>query len=115
MPVSDSMALVYAGIAMIFIALILLIVCVSFLSKVAKQTGASKSAPSAVSSIPSALRTAPSVEDGVGDEIVAVIAAAIAAFSAEDGKTYAVQSIKRIKSGRPIWAFAGLQENTHPF
>lgn len=58
---------------------------------------------------------APAVENGISDEVVAVIAAAIAAMSA-DGKSYSIRSIKKSRNGtRPVWAAAGLQENTRPF
>lgn len=59
----------------------------------------------------------PVVEDGISDEIVAVIAAAIASMS--DGETrYAVRSIKKTRNttgGRPVWAMAGIRENTSSF
>lgn len=59
---------------------------------------------------------APIVEDGVPDEVVAVIAAAIAAMS--DGTTrYAVRRISAARSQgmRPVWAAAGIADNTQPF
>lgn len=54
------------------------------------------------------------VEDGIGDEIVAVIAAAVAAMGGSVGG-YALRSVRRVKEARPIWAAAGLQQNTQPF
>ena len=54
--------------------------------------------------------------DGVPDEVVAVIAAAIAAMS--DGTTqYAIRRIRPVATGnaRPVWAAAGIAENTRPF
>jgi len=58
----------------------------------------------------------PVIEDGISDEVVAVIAAAIASMS--DGETrYAVRSIKKTRNvgGRPVWAMAGIRENTTSF
>ena len=116
LPISDNMVLVFSAIAMICIALILLIICVVLLSKISKQTGTSGSNISAFQKGDFVGEPSLSVEDGIGDEVVAVIAAAIAAFSSDsDGKSYAVRSIKKAKAGRPIWAAAGLQENTHAF
>lgn len=57
------------------------------------------------------------VEGGIGLEIVAVIAAAIAAMAPE-GKRYALRRISRISqpaAGRSAWAMAGLLQNTKPF
>ncbi|HAN44852.1 MAG TPA: sodium pump decarboxylase subunit gamma [Ruminococcaceae bacterium] len=55
------------------------------------------------------------VQDGVDDDIIAVIAAAVAAMTASTGKAYAIKSVKRAKESRPVWGFAGMQQNTMPF
>lgn len=57
---------------------------------------------------------APAVQSGIPEEVVAVIAAAVAAMST-DGKRYAVRSVSRARGERPVWASAGLAENTRPF
>lgn len=49
------------------------------------------------------------------DEIIAVIAAAVASLGAADGKTYSIRKIRRVGIGRPIWGTAGIMENTRPF
>lgn len=54
------------------------------------------------------------VPGGVSDEIVAVIAASVAAMAPE-GKQYRIKSVSRVRSQRPVWAAAGLAENTRPF
>ena len=49
-------------------------------------------------------------------EIIAVIAAAIAAYSELDGKQYRIASVrKRDRSQRSSWSAAGISENTRPF
>ena len=59
--------------------------------------------------------TAP-VEEDNDDEIIAVISAAIAAYSEQDGKQYAITSIKRRDSrARSAWSLAGIGDNTRPF
>ena len=65
----------------------------------------------------SSSNTSSTMSDGVSDEVIAVIAAAVAAMSAADGKKYAVRSIKRTSrtNERPVWAMAGLHENTAAF
>ena len=68
------------------------------------------------------------MEDGIGDEIVAVIAAAVEAMGAGESGWYVLQSIQnaapvvgtapqhqQVKGGRPAWAQAGLMQNTQPF
>jgi N utilization substance protein A len=73
----------------------------------AKQAETPKPAETAVK--------APVVEDGIEEEIVAVIAAAVAAMSAQSGKKLVVRSVKRSVSQRDPWAAAGLADNTRPF
>ena len=50
-------------------------------------------------------------------EVAAAITAALAVILAEEGagKTYAVRSIKRVRTGRSAWGTAGLTENVRPF
>lgn len=57
----------------------------------------------------------PKAEDGLSDEIVAVIAAAVASLSESTGVSYGIKSIRRANSGRPSWATVGVLENTRPF
>lgn len=56
----------------------------------------------------------PEVSDAVGEEIVAVIAAAVASMAPE-GRQYRIKSVSRVRAQRPVWAAAGLAENTRPF
>ena len=49
------------------------------------------------------------------DEIIAVIAAAVASLGASNGKTYSIRKIRRVGTGRSIWGMAGIMENTRPF
>ena len=51
---------------------------------------------------------------GISDEVVAVIAAAVASMAPE-GKKYAVRSVSRTRTERPVWAAAGIAESTRPF
>lgn len=58
------------------------------------------------------------VEEGIPGEIVAAITAAVTAAMEADGPKaagYAVKSIKRAREARPVWGFAGMQQNTRPF
>lgn len=51
------------------------------------------------------------------DDIIAVISAAIAAYSEQDGVSYRIRDIKRHKDSRvrSAWSLAGIGENTRPF
>lgn len=64
--------------------------------------------------MPARLPFKPVVQSGVSDEVVAVIAAAVAAMTPE-GTRYAIRSVRRAKGERSVWAAAGLMENTRPF
>ena len=57
---------------------------------------------------------APSVEKGIPAEVVAVIAAAVAAMDGGNGLT--LRSVRRVKpSGRSSWGQAGVNAYTEPF
>ena len=107
---------VLIGIVGVFAVLLILTFIFWLFGKIA-GSGAKTSAPAEKkpvviqNSVP-----APVVEDGVPEEVVAVIAAAIAAMS--DGTTrYAVRRIStaRTQGTRPVWAAAGILQNTQPF
>ncbi len=53
--------------------------------------------------------------DDVSDEVAAVIAAAVAAMTTESSR-YVVRRITPVGKGvRPVWAAAGIAQNTQPF
>ncbi|MBR6044696.1 MAG: OadG family protein [Ruminococcus sp.] len=123
-------SVVITGVVVVFIALILLILFVSIYGKSfdsinkkkdakakaeaeAKLIEASKGA--AVPEAKVAVNEPPVVEDGISDETVAVIAAAIAAMGAASGKKLALRSVRTAKGARSAWASAGIAENTRPF
>lgn len=56
----------------------------------------------------------PTVQSGISEEVVAVIAAAVASMAPE-GTKYAVRSVSRTRAERPVWAAAGIAEGTRPF
>ena len=106
---------ILTGLVVVFAVLILLTFIFYLFGKVAGRGGktssnAAVSAPSpastqAVPPAPKAAR-APVVEDG--------ISAAVAAMS-EGGRQYSLCSVSRVRGQRPVWAAAGLAENTRPF
>ncbi len=106
---------VLIGLVVVFGVLLILTFIFWLFGKVA-GSGSRTPAPVAAPAVSAAPVATPVVEDGVPEEIVAVIAAAVAAMS--DGTTrYAVRRISATRSQgmRPIWAAAGIAENTQPF
>ena len=127
---TDIASVVITGLSVVFIGLILLVLFVSIYGaifngaakkKKAKEEAAKKAAEEQKAQTlknadePVKLVKAPVVEDGIEEEIVAVIAAAVAAMSAQSGKKLVVRSVKRSVSQRDPWAAAGLADNTRPF
>ena len=105
-----------SGIAIVFIALILLVLVISAFSlffkerKVAKSKAPVQVAKPAQKSV-AVINTA---EDE--NEIIAVIAAAVDAMYSGSGKKAVIRSIRPVTvGGRPVWATAGIMENTKAF
>lgn len=113
-------AVVITGLVVVFSGLVLLIAFVSFLGLFFKN----KDKPKANGNVPvktenkknNNVGPALIVEEGISDEIVAVIAAAIAAMGAKTGKKLAIRSVKNATNSKyNAWASAGRQDNTKPF
>lgn len=101
-------AVLFAGMAVVFILLIVLIVLVR------KYGSAGNALREAPESVPAAREPAPFVEEGIPGEVVAAIAAAVA-YLYGDGARSVVSVKRRRPSGRSAWEMAGLLENTRPF
>lgn len=123
-------AMTITGIAVVFAGLLILVLYLTLSGKIFQSLGIGKEKPKKEASAPApkpapkpaapAVKkvSAPVVPAEDEDEIAAVIAAVIAAMSAEDGKTYAVRSVKPVRragNGRSAWAQAGLSDLTAPF
>lgn len=120
-------AVILSGIVIVFLILVTLIAVVSVTGRLVNKSAFEKKPPaapapptqSAPASAPAAptkgISPAPVVQSGIAQETVAVISASVAAVMDEQapGVPYAVQSIQR--QGRPVWGFAGMQQNTRPF
>ena len=115
-------SVVITGLVVVFIGLVLLILLVSIYGKIfdvingraaRKAEEAEKAAEAAK---PEPIKAvAPVVEDGIEEETVAVIMAAISAMSSEEGKKLVLKSVKTAKPQRPAWSTAGIIDNTRPF
>ncbi len=105
------------GLVVVFAVLIILTFVFWLFGKVVGSKNETTSLPAPKPSVAKPLAAAPAPQtDGVPDEVVAVIAAAVAAMS--DGDTqYAIRRIRPASkvAVRPVWAAAGLADNTRPF
>lgn len=125
-PGTLSAAVIFTGLVVVFTALVGLFFVVWLIGKLfvaienSRKPGGGKqadvtsvvSAPQAPAAAPA--RNTPAVAaDGIDDEVVAVIAAAVAAM--DDGAGYVLRSVRRAREARPAWAQAGLMQNTQPF
>ncbi|MCI8623000.1 MAG: sodium pump decarboxylase subunit gamma [Provencibacterium sp.] len=124
MDVAFALSVIFTGIVIVFLVLVVLILIMTLMGKLlGEKTNTSSGTPAGkpVPPAPKAAAPAPivkkmEVEDGIGDEIVAVISAAIAALTGGSGKPAVIRRAKSEKAGgRSAWSLAGLRENTQPF
>ncbi|SCI23225.1 Na+-transporting methylmalonyl-CoA/oxaloacetate decarboxylase%2C gamma subunit [uncultured Ruminococcus sp.] len=119
-------SVVITGIVVVFIGLVLLILLVSIYGKIfdvinsraarkAEEAKKAAEAAKAVAKPEPIMAVAPVVEDGIEEETVAVIMAAISAMSSAEGKKLVLKSVKTAKPQRPAWSTAGIIDNTRPF
>jgi len=128
-----ALTVLVTGVLVVFLVLIMLVLLIMLMGKVVSSFSNRGSSPtsggkaSSQTQVQAAPKPAapivkaqpkPSVQADDGDEVIAVISAAIAAIMQEEGVPaggYTVRSIKRAREARPAWAMAGMQQNTHPF
>ncbi len=123
-------AVVVTGLVVVFLALLILIFFVMGYGGIfqainksrenkakAQQKSEAETTISVASTPAQTAKPQISQEVDAEDEVVAVIAAAVAQISAENGKVAVIKSIKPAKSrpSRLAWAKAGLIDNTRPF
>lgn len=121
---------ILTGFVVVFAVLLLLILIIKLYSTIvqkAQQSGKKKkekvkikikeeipsvSTPAAAPAV--STLSVQSAQDGVTDEVVAVISAAVATMYGSSGKAR-IKSIKKSDTGRSAWANAGILDNTRPF
>ncbi len=112
---------VITGMVVVFIGLILLVLLVMLYGKIFDVVNRKKEEKKAAEVVKAEtkpaqkLPVAPVIEEGIEEEVVAVIAAAVEAMSAQSGKKLKLKSVKTVKPQRNPWAAAGIAENTRPF
>lgn len=128
---NDTFATIFTGIAVVFVALVVLIAAITLMGKILaplaeKERAAKKPAPVPPPTkpvMPAAPKMAvqpkaepPAVEDGISEEVVAAISAAVTAALGEEAPNYRISSVKKVrKPTRSAWARAERLENTQPF
>lgn len=123
-----SLTILITGFVVVFAVLLLLIGLIKLYGTIVskalesaenkkKQQLAALKTENTSSSEPEINETAGNVsqldENGLNDELIAVIAAAVYAVYGEN--TVRVKSIKRVPQSRPVWSTAGILDNTRPF
>lgn len=114
--VATGLIIVFGVLVLLYLIITLEGVVFSAIDQKKKGTPAPAKAPAPEPAAPAkaAPSKAPSVEKGIPAEVVAVIAAAVAAM--EGGSGYALRSVRRAKSsGRSAWGQAGVNAYTEPF
>lgn len=118
-----SAKVVLTGFVVVFVVLILLIFIIKIYGGIvtkAQQTGKKKkkvvdeqkTVPVPAKSV--AAVPAQVTQDGLSEEVVAVISAAVATMYGSPEKAK-IKSIKKSSGGRSAWANAGVLDNTRPF
>lgn len=112
-----TMAVVLTGLVVVFAALVLLVFVIWLFGKIMTGIGASGSKAEKKKDAKPPVPVVEVASDGLTDDVVAAIMAAVSAILAEegDGKSYVVKSIKRVRKNRFAWGKAAAVENTRPF
>ncbi len=124
---SISLEILITGFVVVFAVLILLILLISvygaIVSKAEKSIADKKAAKEqaknsadtkiAVADVTPVQAVAPVATNGLTDEVIAVIAAAVDAMYGQGAVK--VKSIKKVPQSRPVWSTAGIMDNTRPF
>lgn len=125
-PQPSDLVVTLTGISLVFAILIVLMLIIMLEGKFFDSMNARKkaekeaqmqkaSAPAAPSQPVAAAPAAqeePEVEPGIPGEVIAAIAAAVAALS---GGKYTLRSVRRAGHGRSAWGKAGVSDVTSPF
>ncbi len=105
---------VLVGLTIVFLALVGLTLFFILWGKAMSGTQKSNSTPP-VAPKAASQNTAPVVEQGIGDDVIAAISAAVACMLGDGDAGYTVRSIKRAAHPRKEWRMAGMLQNTRSF
>lgn len=119
---TQTWSVVLVGLVVVFAVLLILVAICWAMGKIfsavtgGKNGGTQTGKKSEAAPTPAVKKEAasPIVEEGISDEIVAAISAAVACMMGS-GKPFALKSVRRAKETRRAWSAAGIAENTRPF
>jgi len=119
---TQTWSVVLVGLVVVFAVLLILVAICWAMGKIfsavtgGKNGGTQTGKKSEAAPAPAVKKEAasPIVEEGISDEIVAAISAAVACMMGS-GKPFALKSVRRAKETRRAWSAAGIAENTRPF
>lgn len=119
---TQAWSVVLVGLVVVFAVLLILVAICWAMGKIfsavtgGKNGGTQTGKKSEAAPAPAVKKEAasPIVEEGISDEIVAAISAAVACMMGS-GKPFALKSVRRAKETRRAWSAAGIAENTRPF
>lgn len=108
---------VLTGMVVVFLGLVLLIAAITIMGKIFEALRASKKDEKPAPAAKPAPAPKPPVVSSLADddEVIAVIAAAVAAMAEADGTVYAIKSVKRSAPRRNAWGAAARSEMTSSF
>lgn len=124
---NEAWGVLVSGIGVVFAVLLLLVLLCVIMGLIFKgianrkkekmaqkeqpRESASKAPPVAPPSVKSA---PPVVEEGISQEVVAAISAAVTLVMGSD-QPFTIRSVKRSRNASNAWSAAGIAENTRPF
>lgn len=118
-------AVVITGLVVVFSALLILVGLLYLMGAIfhrkkkpveaVKPASIAKPSPATNATIIKASDAAVAEQNGLSEEIVAAISAAIAMISESSGKKLLIKSISRSGNSRNSWSQAGKLDNTRPF
>ena len=98
------------GLGITFTVLILIWIFIAIMGKVLGATGKKKEAPAAAAAEPVPTKSAPVEEAASDDSLVAVIAAAVAAYTGANANNLVVKKIQRVSGDNTPWGVSGLED-----
>lgn len=111
-------SVVVIGLVIVFIVLLVLVIYLAIFGKTfssSSKVKKEKTPKKEKNQNAQVINIQPVIEEGIDDEVIAVIAAAIATISNETGKKLSIRSIRKSNNIVNLWARAGALENTRPF
>ncbi len=98
------------GLGITFTVLILSWIFIAIMGKVLETGKKPEAAPAAAAAAPAPVETKAPVEEASGDSLVAVIAAAIAAYQGANANNLVVKKITRLSGDNTPWGASGLED-----